>query len=909
MKTQLLRYISPIFIFLFLLGNRTTGQTITVAALNSGLSPDPISLGNNGYVLFGFSVTYSSAATASILQITTVGGVNSQSMFSNGKLYRANSASTTSYSSIGFTQVSGTGSGGTTNIYSNAVQFTGLNETFAAGETKNYFFVADFTVTYFTATSIQFTINKSQSDAFAIGPSYSYQKNSTNTITGPLYHVGATLNWRGGANGNANFSDPANYSTANGNAPSVAPGQYDVVQIGVVDRYNATMPTVTGNKTIGKLVFGSNYVPTLTISAGGSLTANLGMTINAGASPIIASSSTSSVATLNVAGTSTVASTGAIQLSNKITIANTGSFTFLSDASGTGSVRALPSTASLTGTYTVQRWFTGGHPSDRGWRLMSSPVANGSGTYNFSSLQTNLYITGALGGGFDVSPANNATVLLYDTPNKKLISLPSITTGVSVGSGFYFYFRGDKITTLGKLAKNGANYATPETNVVGLQTGTLNQQGITYTLSNAGSGFNLVGNPYASTISMPSGGGAVGNSAPYTGTTGFVYTYTPGANSVSAAVSTVNIASGQGFYVKSNSATSSIAFTESLKATAQVTGSNLLLGKPVGTEQPLITIKMVQDSANYDIAYVRFLDTYKNEYDENEDADDINGSGQNVFLSAMTIDNHAVAVASQPLDKKKTSVFLTVNDNFSGLYTIQKMNLSGIPEVYDIWLMDHFKNDSLDLRANDTYKFNLDKANPLTYGSTRFEIVLRKKALPPYALVSFNGQKTGTDVLLKWNTVNEYDYTSFELQRSSDGTNFETVRNIQSSSQGSYNFKDIYSSNNTATIYYRLKQVDINDMVYYSNIVIITPAKGNGTFAVFPNPATNTIQFTLDQTIKSSSVRLNIFNAMGLLMKSNVFTASTGQQDVSNLTPGNYTIEVTDLNSKKAVLTGKFIKL
>lgn len=905
MKIRLLRNII-LTLFICFAGLKGYGQTITVAALNGGLSPDPITLGNNGLVMFGFSVNYSSAATASILQITTVGGANPQSLFSNGKLYRANSVSTTSYSSTGFTQVSGIGSSGTTNIYSTVVQFSGLNETFAAGETKNYFFVADFTVTYGSATSIQFTINQSQSNSFAIGPSYSYQKNSTNTITGPLYHVGATLDWRGG---NTTFSDPSNYSTANGNAPSVGPGQYDVVQIGVVNRYNTTMPTVSGNPTINKLVFGSNYVPTLTITAGGSLTVNGGMTVNSGASPIIASSSASgTAATVNIGGTSTVASTGILQLSNKITIANTGAFTFLSDASGTGSVATLPSTASLTGTYTVQRYFTGGQASNRGWRLMSSPVANGSGTYNFSSLQTNLYITGT-GAGFDASPAGNATVLLYDTPTKKFISLPSITTGVKVGSGFYFYFRGNNINATGKLAKSGGSYATPEPNVVGLQTGTLNQQGITYTLSNAGSGFNLVGNPYASTITLPSGGGAIGNAAPYTGTTGFVYTYTPGANSVSAAPNSVNIASGQGFYVKSNNAISSIAFAEGLKTSTQLTGGNLLLGKPVGTEQPIISIKMVQDSANYDIAHLRFLDTYKNEYDEMEDADYLTGSGQNVFLSAMTIDNHAVAIASQPLDKKKTSVFLTVNDNYSGLYTIQKINLSGIPEVYDIWLMDHFKNDSLDLRANDTYKFNLDKANPLTFGSTRFEIVIRKKPLPPYELVSFNGQRTGTDILLKWNTVNEYDYTSFELQKSTDGTNFEAVRNMQSSSLGSYNFKDIYSSNSTATIYYRLKQVDINDVVYYSNVVIITPAKGNGTFAVFPNPATNTIQFSLDQTLKSPFVRLSIFNTMGLLMKSGTFTATTGQQDVSTLIPGNYTIEITDLNSKKAILTGKFIKL
>lgn len=617
--------------------------------------------------------------------------------------------------------------------------------------------------------------------------------------------------------------------------------------------------------------------------------------------------------TMSGSGNFNVSSTGTVTMAANTSLAAGGVLTLKSDASGTGRVGTIPATAQITGNVTVERWFTGGQAANRGWRLMSSPVNNATGTYNFSSLQTNLYITGATGGGFDVSPANNATVLLYDTPNKKLISLPSITSGVTVGSGFYFYFRGNKTSTTGKLVKTGspAAYATPEANVVGLQTGAINQQGVNYTLSNAGSGFNLVGNPYASTITMPSGGGSVGSSAPFTGTTGFVYTYTSGANSIIAEPTSVNIASGQGFYVKTVSTGSGpykVAFTESLKSTAQIT-TGLLLGKPVGSEQPILSIKMVQDSANYDIAHLRFLDTYKNEYDEMEDADDYTGSGQNTFLGVMTSDNHQVAIASQPLDKKRTSVFLNVNDNFSGLYTIQKMNLSGIPNVYDVWLMDHFKNDSLDFRANDIYKFNLDKANPLTFGAARFEIVIRKKALPPYELVSFNGQRTGTDVLLKWNTVNEFDYTSFELQRSTDGTNFEAVRNMQSSSQGSYNFKDIYSSNNTATIYYRLKQVDINDVVYYSNVIIITPAKGNGTFAVFPNPATNTIQFSLDQTLKSPSVRLSIFNTMGLLMKSSTFTASSGQQDVSTLIPGNYTIEITDLGTKKPILTGKFIKL
>jgi hypothetical protein len=221
--------------------------------------------------------------------------------------------------------------------------------------------------------------------------------------------------------------------------------------------------------------------------------------------------------------------------------------------------------------------------------------------------------------------------------------------------------------------------------------------------------------------------------------------------------------------------------------------------------------------------------------------------------------------------------------------------------------MDHFKKDSLDIRANDTYKFNLDKANPETYGNSRFELVIRKKNLPPYQLISFKGTRAGTDILLNWSTLNEYDYTSFELQKSTDGINFDAVKNMQSSSQGSYAFKDIYTSNSTANIYYRLKQVDSNDQITYSNIIIVTTT-GSGTFNIFPNPATNAIQFKLNQPIKSQ-VRLNIFNTMGILIKSGNFSSATGQQDVSSLTPGSYTVELTDLGSKKVILTGKFIKI
>jgi hypothetical protein len=776
--------------------------------------------------------------------------------------------------------------------------------------------------TTFTTTSADFGINAA--NATAIGGSIIY----TWTGSAGSTAISTAGNWKTPASNNPTATVAP---TTAGGTSMLIKGTSEGVTVFPTLSANATFYGVTLNAgaslnlgsqtlTVGCNVYNSGTITSTTssIAFNGTFTPQL-LTVNTTAGTAQFGNFTVN----NTASSGQVKITGGpVDLYNTLTLTNgsltvdnagSGALTLKSSGTVTARVTEITTTAkSITGNVTVERWFTGG-PNKRGWRLMSSPVNNSTtlpitaaATYNFSSLQTNLPITGPLstGDGFDRPTgytANGPTILLYDTPNFYFASPAKITTSVKAGSGFYFYYRGNRTSIATKLVRSAPSVAfpDPELNVVGLQTGTLNQQSFTYTLSNLGRRYNQVGNPYPSSIS-------IGSSA-LTGTTGFIYTYSTG-NSILTQVGPATIASGQGFFVIANATgPSSVTFTEALKVATQPTGLALLLGLPAGTQTPIISLKMIKDSANYDVTHLRFLDTYKKGYDEMEDAEDFNGPNQIVLFGAMTGDEHLVAIASQPLEKQRTSVFLSVDGTVSGLYTLQKIDLSGIPPVYEVWLMDHFKKDSLDLRANDTYNFNLDKANPETFGNKRFELVIRKKNLPPYKLISFNGTRAGTDVLLNWSTLNEYDYTAFELQKSTDGVTFDALKNMQSSSQGSYSFKDIYNSAANANVYYRLKQVDINDVVAYSGIVMVTPA-GASSFSIFPNPASNIIQFSLDDK-PHSAVRLRIFNAMGILMKNTTFTSSAGQQDISSLTPGNYTIELTELSSKKLLFTAKFIKI
>ncbi|MES2279321.1 MAG: T9SS type A sorting domain-containing protein [Bacteroidota bacterium] len=873
----------------FSLPNATiTGANDPVA---NGITPGALYYGATNVVLYGFSIQVNGSLNITNFNIASTGYPSAvpNQYFSNARLYR----------STGSTFPGGTPAYTSANVSVGATYFTAnVSETITNG-TYYYWLVVDYTVSTGPAASFAAAVTGGQSSLFIVTNPSSTNYNSS-YITGKSFTIPITEDWKGTTN---NFALASNYKLLDGVTTGIVPDATTTVRIGAVSYTNA--PAITTDTPIGGLTLGSTASPTIAITSGKTLTINNGLNLLSGAA-VTFSGGTVQIPT----GTaSSIAPTAVLTLGANTTLNNLGIFTLLSSSAGTGSVAAIPSTSSLTGTYVVQRYFTGGTLANRGYRLMSSPVNNSgtlpvtsSATYNFNSLKTNLLITGTGGSasGWDQPngyTANGPTILFYNTAsNNFTVPTTLASTSGTAGKGFYFYFRGDNQTNLTNKVVKTTTYAIPEANIVGLESGTLNQQGFSYSLSNASIGYNLVGNPYPSSISI--------TQASLTNTNNTVYTYTSGGTSVTAHSVTSTpwqVASGQGFFLKAINTGASIAFSESLKSTGQPT---LLLGTPAVIAEGNILLQMVQDSSNYDFAELRFMDSYDKNYVEAEDADDFNGSGQVIFFGAMTADNHLVAIASQPLDKQKTSVFLSVNDNTSGTFKINKINLANIADKYDVWLMDHFKNDSLDLRANTTYTFTIDKANAATFGNSRMEVVIRKKVVPPYQLLTFTGQRSNTDNVLNWTTQNEYTFTYFELQRSFDGTTYEGVNNSTSTSAGKYTFTD---QTTKPLVYYRLKQTDINDVVTYSTIVILK-SDNSSVFSVYPNPTDNNLQFSLTQIVKGT-VTLRIYNSLGTLMKLSTYTIPSGQQDVSKLTPGSYMVELVDDTTKKLIASAKFIKL
>lgn len=105
--------------------------------------------------------------------------------------------------------------------------------------------------------------------------------------------------------------------------------------------------------------------------------------------------------------------------------------------------------------------------------------------------------------------------------------------------------------------------------------------------------------------------------------------------------------------------------------------------------------------------------------------------------------------------------------------------------------------------------------------------------LLPIQLLSFAAKPTDKNVTLNWQTANAINFSHFELEYSSDGSNFIKLANIYSNSSNAYTY---IHSNPSTNNYYRLKMVDNDGTFNYSATEHVALAKKSLFISVYPNP-------------------------------------------------------------------------
>ncbi|QEK50363.1 T9SS type A sorting domain-containing protein [Pedobacter aquae] len=716
------------------------------------------------------------------------------------------------------------------------------------------------------------------------------------------------------------------------------------IQNGFLDMRTNALTVAAINGFIGTGTLRTQNTSANPISAGKTWSGTV--EFNAGTSQTIVSGTFNNL-TASTGGTKTIS--GAANVSNTLTVNSpavlnaNGNLTLLATATNNANLAALSGSADIIGNVNVQSFISGAaNAGFRGTRSMSSPVNDAAiiGARTFEQLKNYMIVTGSGGvaNGFDAVPngVSNSTILFTynNILSSPFVPITNITTPLASGSGFMYFFMGNRNNKDSNPGKLIPPFVSPE-NVTLTYTGPVNKGNIDIPINYNASktsmqGAFIAGNPYPATIDWNA---VQASSANIGSTITVVVGGKPNATYNAALGLGTNggsryIQPGQGFYVYAGVGGGILRFRETHKniseaparllatkeryflqsATGGGTGS---FSRTSSDNTNTRALRMALESGQMvEETLVAFGEGFNAIADE-QDSRYI--TGYDVNLATLSADKKPLAINLLP--EGQTELALSVNSRASGN---MKLRFTDLPNISGMQMMlkDHYLNVTVPISdVNSAYEFAIQKNIAASFGDQRFTLAFAPITTLPLTFVDFKVNKVQQTAELSWSTADEVYNDFFEVERSTDGKTFLVVKRVEPQpSTGAFNnYKSVDDKPFRGVNYYRIKQTDKDGTHSFSKLQSIDFSDLRATttdaaIQIYPNPTEN---YLFLSTIKkdSQAVNLRIIDMNGVVKKSFVFkTEDEIKLNVEDLDSGLYMVEMLNTSSEERIGTAKFIK-
>lgn len=410
-----------------------------------------------------------------------------------------------------------------------------------------------------------------------------------------------------------------------------------------------------------------------------------------------------------------VAIKGELQLNAGKLVTNGMNLTLLSDANGTARIAPVNTALStISGNVTVQRYINN---MQSGWRFLGSAVIGDT--------------VGDLNNSFKTYGYTGATVPTYSFSSVRYYD----ETAPGVSSLGY-----TDIKNSNQLLNNGTGYicwidsGSYVTSVTGQPAIGDQNLNITYTstLDTINDGWNLIANPYASSIDW--------NSSNWnkTGIDNAIYVWNPNLQQYATYKDGIGtnggsniIPSSQAFWVHVNQSNSSLTCAENVKITD---GGSFM--KTSNQVNPLSTIKFILSNANYsDETVLNFTPTGLSGYDKSEDVIKLFSSNSKIpNISSIANEKYDLAINTLPSTVVNQTIPIRVKVGISGTYSIKPYVNMFIKQFSSMILEDLVTKIKTDITNGQLYSFTITD----TTSTPRFLLHLTSPVLtPPNTLKTF----------------------------------------------------------------------------------------------------------------------------------------------------------------------------
>ncbi len=213
------------------------------------------------------------------------------------------------------------------------------------------------------------------------------------------------------------------------------------------------------------------------------------------------------------------------------------------------------------------------------------------------------------------------------------------------------------------------------------------------------------------------------------------------------------------------------------------------------------------------------------------------------------------------------------------------------------------------VQPNNNYTYSVRALNKLgNYSDTTNNLTITTPFPLPLKLLNFSAILVkGNNVNCNWQTTNEVNTTSFEVERSYDGVAFIAIGSLPAKGNivtAQYQYAD-QPNTTQAIVYYRLKAIDYNGKYSYSSIIKIVLENKITSLQVAPNPFKGSLTLNIGTTLANKAI-VTITSMEGKLKLQKKLNLAEGEnhlklEETKQLSQGMYLLTLVVGNEKKTV--------
>lgn len=212
------------------------------------------------------------------------------------------------------------------------------------------------------------------------------------------------------------------------------------------------------------------------------------------------------------------------------------------------------------------------------------------------------------------------------------------------------------------------------------------------------------------------------------------------------------------------------------------------------------------------------------------------------------------------------------------------------------YLFDRFNNSITTVSLTDSSFIDITiTAAAASNAPDRFILVFRPPIVVPVLIVNITANRNNDQSnQVKWKVTNEINLQEYTIERSANGSDFNTLGSslpsVNNGGNASYSYRDALPLGTVN--FYRIKAISRSGQIQYSNMVKVDPLYTTADISVYPNPVYDKTIYVNFRNQQKGNYMLQLTNKLGQLIYQDVLYVDQPNV-VQTIRPGSMTASGT----------------